>query len=288
MRSRTLLWLRRLALACGALALCLVLFGLWCSHTEAGRRFAARRVERLVTANIPGRLTIGKITRLGFGHVEAQEVRFYHPDGRCVLRVGEAEVDLELADALHGRLSFERAVAHRGFMLMSTDPDDRLSFEAAVNAPHKPGEPSVPTGGLHYALRNMRAEDFELVVKLGKLIDYRIVDVNGLVTVQRIDTPGTQVLLADIRGRVQQEVAGAHVRIKQLDGKITGKAKQVAALTTTLHIGDGDLKARVGYFDRDKNKLELHVLKKEGVAATTMTWLLEAVAGFSKDIRVEG
>jgi hypothetical protein len=288
MRSRTLLWLRRVAFACVALALCLAVFGLWCSQTEGGRRFAARRIERLVTANIPGRLTIGKLTRLGFGRVEAQEVRIYHPDGRCVLRVDEAEVDLELADAWNGRLSFERAVAHGGFMLFSTDPDDRLSFEAAVNAPHKPGEPNVPNGGLHYAMRNMRAESFALVLKLGKLIDYRVVDVNGLVTVQRIDTPGTQVLLADIRGRVEQEIAGAHVTIKQLDGKITGKAKQVAALTVTLHIGDGDLRARLGYFDREKNKLELHVLKKEGLAATTMTWLLEAVAGFSKDIRVEG
>jgi autotransporter translocation and assembly factor TamB len=119
MRSRSLLWLRRIALICGALLVALFLFGLYCSHTESGRKFAARRIERFVTANIPGRLSIGKITHLGWGHVEAQEVRFWHPDGRCVLRVGEAEVDIELAEVLHGRLSFERAVAHGGFVLRS-------------------------------------------------------------------------------------------------------------------------------------------------------------------------
>jgi len=288
MRSRpVVLWLRRGLLICGALALCALAAGVWCAQTEAGRSFTARRIERLVTSQIPGRFTIDKITRLGWGTLEASEVRFYHPDGRCVLRVKEAEVDLELADALNGRLSFESAVARGGFMLFSSDPDGRLSFEAALDFPPKPGEASVPTSGLHYNMRNMRAESFELVLKLGDTFDYRVVDVNGLITVRRIDTPGTQVLLADIRGRVQQEVAGARVRIKQLDGKITGKARQVVALTTTLRIADGDLSVSLGYFDRAKHKVELRVLKKEGVAATTLTWLVEAVAGVSSDIRVE-
>jgi hypothetical protein len=287
MRTRSLLWLRRFALVCAALLAGLLIAGLYCAHTQNGRSFVGRRIERFVTANIPGRFSIGKITRLGLSHVEAQEVRFYHPDGRCVLSVDEAEVDLELADALHGRLSFERAVARGGYMLMSIDPDDRLSFEAAVNAPTKPGEANVPTSGLHYALRNMHAENLQVLMRFGSF-EFRLLEVNGVVTVQRIDTPGVQVLLSGFRASLQQEIAGAHVKIKQLDGTITGKARQVADLTTTLRVGDGDLRAQVGYFDRKKDKLKLRVLKKEGVAATTMTWLLEAIAGFSSDLHVEG
>jgi hypothetical protein len=162
-----------------------------------------------------------------------------------------------------------------------------LSFEAAVDAPPKPGEAVVPTGGLHYALRNMRADNLELRMHFGSF-DFHLLDVNGVVTIRRIETPGTQVLLAGFRGRLQEEIAGAHVKIKKLDGTITGKARQVADVTTTLRIGDGDLTARVGYFDRDKEKVKLRVLKKEGVAAITMTWLLEAISTFSSDLRVEG
>lgn len=287
MRPRVYLWLRRVALFCAAVFVVVACFCLYCSQTESGRAFCARRVSAMVTANIPGRFEIGKITHLGFRHVEAQEVRFYHPDGRLVLRVPAAEVELELADALHGRLSFERAVAHGGFMLLSVDPDDRLSFEAAVDAPTKPGEPNVPNGGMHYAMRNMRAENFEMRMHFGSF-DFRLLDINGIVSVQRIDTPGVQVLLADLRGRLQQEIVGARVSIKKLDGKITGKVKQVADITTTLHVGDGDLMARFGYFDREKDKVTLRVLKKTGVTPTTMTWLLEAIATFSSGIRVEG
>ena len=287
MRSRSLVWLRRLALGVVALCVGLAVAGLWCAKTESGRSFVARRVERLVTANIPGRISLGKITYIGWGgYIEAQELRFYHPDGRVVLRVKEAEVDLELADALNGRLSFEHAVAHGGYMLMSIDPDDRLSFEAAVDAPPKPGEPNVPTSGLHYAMRNMKAENFELMLRFGSF-EFRLLDVNGLVTVQRIDTPGTQVLLAGFRGRVQQEIAGAHVSIKKLDGTITGKAKHVADVKATLHVGDGDLSAHLDYFDRSKEKVKLRVLKKDGVEHTTVTWLMQALASFSSDLSVE-
>lgn len=287
MKSRSLLWLRRLVLVSSAFLIVLLLTGLYCGQTESGRNFTARRIERFVTANIPGRFTIGKLTRLGWGHVEAQEIQFWHPDGRCVLRVAEAEVDLDLADVLHGRLSFERAVAHGGYMLLSVDPDERLSFEAAVDAPPKPGEASVPTSGLHYAMRNMRADNLELRMHFGSF-NFNMLNVNGVVTIRRIETPGTQVVLSGIRGNLQQEIVGAHVKIKRLDGTITGKARQVADLTVSLGIGDSDISAQFGYFDRNKEKLKLRILKKEGVAAGTMTWLLKAISSFSSDMHVEG
>jgi hypothetical protein len=269
------------ALACSMLA------AWWCTQTEGGRAFVARRVERLVTANIPGRLQIGKLRKLDGPHVEADDVRFFHPDGRCLLLVERASVDLDLADALSGRISFRGAVADGGYMILSTDPDGRLSFEATVNAKARPGQPSDPYGGAHYAMRSMYAKHFRVYAKLGPL-DHHINGVSGYVGVRRIDTPGVQVNFERISGDIQPAIAGEHVSIAKLDGWIHGKEPKIAELVVALGVGSGELKTRVDLYDRDKDKLKLHFERKEGAEGLAVTWLMHLIAGFTSAVSVDG
>ncbi|MEY4579134.1 MAG: hypothetical protein RL701_3837 [Pseudomonadota bacterium] len=269
------------------LALSALLFGFWCAQTEAGRAFVARRVERLVNASIPGRLEIGTLTQLRGTRVNAQHVRIFHPDGRCLLSVDESEVVLDVLDALQGKLGFQRAAATGGFFSLAMDPDDRLSFEAAVNAKTKPGEPHDPYGGLHYSLRRMYARNLRVLIKIPGQDDYQIKGITGFVTIRRIESPGTQVILQNLRGDLRPDVLDQHVSIDQLDGWVHGKERKVIQADVALRVNDDKLGLHVDYYDREKEQVKLKVLRKDGVAATATTWLLHAMAGLSSDITVD-
>lgn len=277
-----------IVISLGCLLVIGLAFGLWCSQAESGRAFVARRIEQAVSAAIPGRLQIGKITRFDGMSAEVYDVHFVHPNGRTTLHIAKGEVVLDVGEALQGRLGFERAAADGGMMLISTDPDDRLSFEATVNAKTKPGEPNDPHGGLHYALHNMEVKNFRVHVALGEPIDYRLVRVSGIVTVRRIDTPGVQVELQRMRGDVAEKIAGERVSLTSLDGYVHGKERHVAALTVGLRIGTGELRTRVDYFDRKEEKVKLRIEREKGSEAEAVTWLVKAAASISSDITVDG
>ena len=260
----------------------------WCTNTEAGLRFTTRRIEQLVSDNIPGSLVIGAIDGIDWNRIRAHDVRILHQDGRTLLLVRNAEVEPDWTEALHGRLGFRSAAADGGFMVMSMDPDDRLSFEAAVDAPTPPGEPSDPNGGLHYALRSMHVQNFNVMLKFSKDFDYQIQKVEGYVGVLRIDTPGVEVVLERLRGEVKQEIAGMSVGLTQLDGWVRGKEKQVMRMQAKVRLADSTLVTRVDYFDREKDKLKIHVDRAEGIQAAAVELLAKAIASFSSDLSVDG
>ena len=270
-----------------AIALCALAASFWCCETRTGRRFVARRIEQLVTASIPGRLEIGELTRVDGPSLSARNVRFYHPDGRCLLAVDRADVELAPADALHGRLGFRSVAADGGYMSLATDPDGRLAFEATVNSKPVPGEPSDPHGGLHYELRAMHVQNFRLLVKVSD-DQYQVRQVSGYVGVYRVDTPGVQVTLEHIRGDVTPELLGQHVRIDDLHGWVHGKERKVVQGEVALRIGGDELKARVEYFDREKDKVTVHIERSGGTAGSTVTLLMKFAAGLSDEIRVDG
>jgi hypothetical protein len=285
---RALIIFRNLLLVCAGLMVCVAAFAVWCSQTKSGRAFSARRIERVVTKGIPGRLQIGRLTSWNGGQIDAEDVRFFHPDGRCLLYVREAHIDYDFAEAWHGRIAWHGVTVNGGYIVLSLDPDGRLSFEATVNAPKKPGEHSDPNGGLHYAMRAMHVQNFRVLLKLGDPIDYRIEHVSGYVGVRRIDTPGVQVNFERIEGDVEPKVAGERVRIEQLDGWVHGAAPKVAEFKAQLAISSGHMDTRLEYFNRDKDKLKIHIEHKSGIEGLAVTWLLHAVAGFSSAISVEG
>jgi hypothetical protein len=272
-----------------ALAAVLACAALLMAYTASGRRFVADRLEKVVTAEIPGRMEIGEITQLSWLWLRAKDIRFFHPDGRVVLHVENAVVEPDLLDALRARLSFHRVAAEGGSLLMKADPDGRLALEAAMDSPSRPGMPKDPKRGLHYDMRNMHVEKFKLRFPMPGFENLQVSNVRGVVHVWRLDTVGTRVRLTDISGSVAPEVAGAKLAIKDLDALITGAEAVVAQGKVRLAIDrDSVLSIQVRYAPKHKEKLQVNVLDKEGTEATTLTWLLHAAASFSKDIKVEG
>ena len=278
-----------LLLGLAALGLVVGCAMVWCAETTGGRRYLADRIAALVTDNIPGRLEIGEITEVSWLWLRARDVRFMHPDGRCVLSVDQAIVEPDLMDAFQGRMSFRRVAAEGGSLLFSGDPDGRLSLEAAMDSPRRPGQPSDPKRGLHYDMRNMHVKDFKLKVQAGAIGDIQMNNVSGVVHVWRLTTVGTRVRLHDIRGSIAPEIAGAKLAIQNLDGLVTGAEAIVADMRARLSVDrDNALTLTLRYAPEHKEKLKIRVLDKDGTEATTLTWLMHAAASFSKDISVEG
>jgi hypothetical protein len=262
---------------------------LWATQSEGGKRYVSNKIAALVTDNIPGRLEIGEITQITWLALRARDVRFFHPDGRCVLHVENAYVEPGLADALRGRLAFARVAADGGSIFMGGDPDGRLALEATMDSAKETGQPSDPQRGLHYDFRNMHVKNFNLRAPIAGIANLQLSNVSGVVHVWRLDSVGTRVRLKNIQGAVAPEVAGAKLAVKQLEGVITGAEAVVADVKTRLSVDKDDaLSLRVRYAPEHKHKVQVNVVDKSGTEATTLTWLLHAVESFSGDINVEG
>ena len=281
--GRALFWtLIALLATAAALTLALSIY----MRTDAGRRSAAAQIEKVVTDNIPGQLRIGSVQHVGFDRVVARDVRFYHPSGKVVLLAKHAEVVPDLAMALSGKLGFERAAVDGGFIELAIDPDGRLSLEAALDAPSEPGVPDDPNGGLHYWLRSMHTQHLTTVFALSKAMTYRVYDTTGFVGVRRIDTPGVQVTLEKISGRVEPELAGVKVKLAQVEGWARGKELHIAHFDAQLGVGSGELRSLVDYFDRKQAPLKLKIQHSDGIEGTLMSALLR-VSGLLSAVEVD-
>jgi hypothetical protein len=235
----------------------------WLTASDSGKHWVKGRLEQAVSSQIPGKLRIGRIVELGPPLI-AEDVRFYHPDGRVVLVADRAEVEPALLQAIRGRLGFERAAVDGGKIVLSPDPDGRIALEAALDAPSKPGEPSDPNGGLHYALQSMHVQHFRVEAKISDLADFKLHDVEGFVGVRRIETSGTQVQLERISGRLSPDILGKRTELKQVDGWVHGKEKHVAQLTAAMRIGAGEMDTKLDVFDRDKAPIVVEVKRSTG------------------------
>jgi hypothetical protein len=288
MRVRRLKFLRAFFLAQLVFVLGCAVTMWWCTKTEAGLRFTACRIEHLVSANIPGSLIIDRIDSFEWNRIRAHGIRISHQDGRSLLLARNAEITPDWIAALHGRIGFRGAAVDGGYVVLSMDPDDRLSLEAAMNSPRRPGEPNNPNGGVHYSLRSIHVQNLTVSLKFSDTFDYRIRHVEGYVGVLRIDTPGVQVILERIRGEVEQDIAGMHVALQQLDGWLHGEERQVMHLQANVHLASSQLVTHVNYYDRATEKLKIHVDHSEGLQAIAVTLLAKAVASFSKDLSIDG
>jgi hypothetical protein len=245
-------------------------------------------LERVVSDNIPGVMQITALDEFSLGRVVAREVRFYHTDGRLLILAKHAVVVPDWSLAMKGMIGFERAEADGGFVVLSMDPNDKISLENTMNGPTPPGKPNDPYGGVFYELRAIHVQHLTVYLKLAKEFDYRIEDVEGFVAVNRVDTPGVQVVLNNLNGRVEPEIAGSKVTLRNISGWILGKAKEVIRMDAKLGVGSGILNTHVGYWDREKDKLTIRVDKSKGVEAVAMAWLMRALAGFTSDVKVDG
>jgi hypothetical protein len=257
----------------------------WLTSTNSGKRWVEERIEQVVTDNIPGRLTIGRIVDLGPPLI-AEDVRFYHYDGRVVLQCDHAEVEADLSETLHGRLAFKRAAVDGGYIVLSPDPDGRVAFEAAVDKPVPPGQPHDPHGGLHYNLQSMHVQNFRVQAKSSDLADFKVDDVEGFVGVRRIETSGTVVTLEKISGRVSPGFLGKRTQIQNLNGWVHGKLKHVAQMDALMRIGDGELKTKVNVYDREKKpvSIEFERAKGAGDLVATLAEFADGLLGDSLEV----
>jgi hypothetical protein len=254
----------------GISAVASVSLAAWLTSTDSGKDWVKKRIEGVVTDNIPGRLTIGRIVDLGPPLI-AEDVRFYHYDGRLVLACDHAEVEADLGEAIRGRLGFKRAAVDGGRIVLSPDPDGRVAFEAAVDKPVPPGQPHDPHGGLHYNLQSMHVQNFRVEAKFSDLADFKVDKVQGFVGVRRIETSGTVVELEKISGRVSPEFLGKRTEIKQLDGWIHGKLKHVAQMHASMGVGDGELKLKLNVYDREKQPISIEIERAKGAGDLVAT-----------------
>lgn len=261
----------------------------WLNWTESGKRWVADRIETVVSDEIPGTLRVGHISEIG-PPLLAEDVRFFHPDGRLVLLAKRAEVELNMLEAVQGRLGFDRASVVGGQIVLSPDPDGRVAFEAAVDKPSKPGEPSDPTGGLHYALQSMHVEDFEVIFKVSDAADFRLHDVEGFVGVRRIETSGIRITLERIRGRLEPEFLGKRTELSEVTGQIHGKVEHVLRMNTAVRIGSGSLQAKIDYYDREKTPVTIVISKAkgEGDFVAGVLDFADGLLGESIEVKVEG
>jgi hypothetical protein len=283
-------WVLRVLLAVLVLSAVFSLAVVIFLHTDRGRDFGRTRLEKFVSANIPGKMRIDHISQLGPDMVVAENVRFYHPDGTLMLLAKHAEVVPDISMAFHGKLGFERAAVTGGFMLLTIDPDGRLGFEATMNKPPTPGEPHDPNGGLHYWMRSMHVQHFTTTFRMSKSQKFTLRDTLGFVGIRRIDTPGTQIILEKLSGKLEEEIVGTHLEVSQLDGWVHGEEKQVGHFDTNLRVGSntGKLVMTIDYFNRPKTPLKISVHKTKGFEASALAWLLKAADTFTGKIEVDG
>jgi hypothetical protein len=284
--GRVLLWILAGLVVLGGLV---VVVALVSANTASGRRWIADRLEQAVTSQIPGRMEIGEVTGVEWLAVRATDVRFFHKDGREVLHVARAYVEADALEALQQRLTFRRVAADGGSILMTGDPDGRLSLEAAMDKPSPSNEPGDPKRGLHYDMRNMHVENFKVKSKIPGFGEIQMNNVTGVVHVWRLNTVGTRVRLQKMSGQLVQQIAGSKVAMDRMEAIITGAEAKVADVQARLLLDKTDkLTLRLQFAPKGSQKVKLQVLDKNGTQATTLTWLLHAAAGFSGDIHVEG
>lgn len=259
------------------------------SNTNAGHRTWARALERLVSEQIPGRVSIGEFRSFGFFEPELHDVQFIHPNGTVMLQLDRAKIDLDVGAAFHGKLGFNHAETSGGKILLSSQPDGRLGLEAALDWP-TPGTGTGtgnPEDGFHYRLRSMHVQDLTVVIRVGSDKYLRLLHTRGFVGVTRETTPGVIVDLERIQGTLDRELLGAKVAIQQLDGAITGKQQRIADLKLKLTIGEKHMTAQLRAFDREKTPVELNV-KTDGSVATELAGLgLKLGSWFTDAVRVE-
>jgi len=255
-------------------------------NTDWGRRRAADGLEHLVSDNIPGKMLIGRLERVGMLELLIRDLEFIHPDGTTVLHLDEADVDLDVAAMFRGRLAFHRASVSGGRILFEPQPDGRLSLEAALDSPASGS--SDPMGGLHYDMRRIHVQNLNVVLRLSGKETLRLRDTQGFVAIWRETTPGVRVRLERIEGQFDHELLGADVKLLQADGLVRGKDERLIDLQLHLLIADKRLAGELTVFDRERPPAAELTLHTDGSVETSLVAMgVKLGSWFTDSVRVE-
>ena len=120
-------WLKRIVLCTLGLAVLALGGALIFIHTDHGREFIRRKVESALLDSFPGGFSIGRLEGSAFSTLVIHDLRINGRDGKPMVVVGTARVQLELSALLH-----------------HTARTSRLDLEDVTYDKHPLPEPSVP------------------------------------------------------------------------------------------------------------------------------------------------
>jgi len=135
----------------------------------------------------------------------------------------------------------------------------------------------------------MHVQHFTTTFQMSKSQKFTLRNTEGFVGVRRIDTPGTQVILERLSGKLEEELAGTHLEFSQFDGWVHGEEVHVGRFDVNMRVGSnsGKLVMTVDYFNRSKNPITIQVHKTKGFEASALAWLLSAADTFTGKIQVD-
>lgn len=267
-----------LALAVGFA--CLLVY----AQTSSGKRAIADAAERAVSKAIPGRMTIGRLARVGWdGEIVVEDVRFLHPDNSLILRVQRAAIAFDLGVALRGELGFDHAQVDGGYLLVAARPSGRTGLEEAFDD----GQPSQrPDDYLRMRLRRIHVEHLAAEFRPSADHPFRLRNVHGELEIEHRDTKGAHVRLQHIAGEMTQpEFLGERLAIRNATGWVHGAEVHVLDLNLETHLGSGDLGGHLAYYDRKKTPVELD-LDPKGATPKLASIAIDAQSWFTDTIDV--
>jgi hypothetical protein len=201
-------WLRRvligLAILAGVLLASAVAVAVWI-RSEPGRRYVARRVERLLAAEIHGSLRIGAITEISRRGLTATNVRFAAPGGEQVIVVERADLDVRWRDLLRGKFVSSYTRASGGRVVLHDDAQGTLSIDATFQGRPSPGaqaQPSSDGGGSNVDFKRIDVSGIDLVGAIHGVPDFRVSGITCRLALRQYPPNGELLLtIADLHGR---------------------------------------------------------------------------------------
>ncbi len=259
------------------------------SRTAAGRRFARDRIVSAVDRAIPGSVEIDAVETLWPARTRVRGLVFRDPEGRPVIEVERASIDLDLAATFGRRLRF-RSAHVKGARIAIATGDGRLGIERAFSD----GGRDRSDGGeerkrrIALDLASMRVDDARLVVDMAG--ERRVVmdGIDGFVGVYADPGAPVRVKLDRVSARLAESPAiDVPMRFDDLSGTVRAKSERVVDVEFRGAIAGDAMRGAFRYFpDRTpKAELALHI-PEPSAGSAALSVGLGAAGRFAKDLHV--
>jgi len=291
-KKRALLW--GLGGLVGLIVLVVVVALVWVP-SESGRSYVSKRVESYATGGMAGSLKIGSIDAIdlfegaGKVRVNATDVRFFAPDGREAMHVGDADVLLDLAAIIGGTVDIREAIAADGTVMIEIDADGKLSIEKTFEgAEESPASDSAELSvGLN--LRHMNARNMRVVLKLGADQSYNVVGIDGTVFVTR--PQGGEFVtteLVDVSGKLEApKFLGETLGFSDLQGRIANNQTPMVKMSVLLRLDEGTIDTRLSVEPDGDPKIELKMHAKGDTEVEFLTTVADMGSFFGSSVAID-
>ncbi len=172
--ARVRRWFCRVGLAMAVLVLTLAMALAVLTGTEPGRGWVLGQVLPRVNDNIPGRVEVRELSRLGLSGLGLAGLRVFDPDGQQVADLSRLEVDIAAFELIDGRIVVPRVELDTGSVDLRELGDPRKGLVAAFVDPDAPASPPSdgPPPYVHVPVVRVRSLEIRApaVEQLGELV----------------------------------------------------------------------------------------------------------------------